>query len=448
MPSSMTKISSVTVGSGGSASISFTGIPQTYTDLFIKASVRSNAAIHSDLIEVAFNGASITGAARRSLYGTGSATGSETSTDLRIEYNSGANATASAFGSGEMYIPNYTSANYKSTSSEGVSETSAATAFIALTSGLWSNTAAITSIALSPNGTLFNEYSTFTLYGVTKYTETGTGSKATGGTVTTAGGYTYHTFFSSGMFTPTASITGAEVLVVAGGGGVSGSVDGGGGAGGLVYASSQSYSSGVGYSAIVGAGGAGGVPGVAKGSNGTNSVFAAGTVAIGGGSGNGSLGSNAGGSGGGQGAPGPGTVGAGTAGQGNSGGATGGAYGGGGGGAGAAGGTGGTGSRGGDGGVGLSTYSAWGAATGTGENVGGTYYYAGGGGGGAWNGVAANGIGGQGGLGGGGQAGGSNTTLSIPYGTNGMAFTGGGAGGDNGYVFSGGSGIVIIRYTT
>jgi hypothetical protein len=29
-----------------------------------------------------------------------------------------------------------------------------------------------------------------------------------------------------------------------------------------------------------------------------------------------------------------------------------------------------------------------------------------------------------------------------------MPNTGGGAGGDNGYVYSGGSGIVIIRYTT
>ena len=449
MPSSMTKISSVTVGAGGAATIEFTGIPSTYTDLVVKSSTRGDstgAAFTS--IRLLPNGSS-SNSATRWVRGNGAAASSDVdTTGIYSGESDTASATASTFANIEWYIPNYAGSTYKSFSIDSAHENNAATAYLHLVTGLWSITSAITSITLDLSAGSFVENSTATLYGVTKYAETGTGSKATGGTVTTSGGYTYHTFFSSGMFTPTASITGAEVLVVAGGGGVSGSVDGGGGAGGLVYASSQSYSSGVGYSAIVGAGGAGGVPGVAKGSNGTNSVFAAGTVAIGGGSGNGGLGSNSGGSGGGQGAPGSSSVGSGTAGQGNNGGATGGAYGGGGGGAGAAGGTGGTGSRGGDGGVGLSTYSAWGAATGTGENVGGTYYYAGGGGGAAWNGVAANGIGGQGGLGGGGQGGGSNTTLPIPYGTNGMAFTGGGAGGDNGYVFSGGSGIIIIRYTT
>ena len=37
----MTKIASNTVGSGGVASFTFSSIPQTYTDLFIKASLRT-----------------------------------------------------------------------------------------------------------------------------------------------------------------------------------------------------------------------------------------------------------------------------------------------------------------------------------------------------------------------------------------------------------------------
>jgi len=448
MASSMTKISSVTVGSGGSSSISFTSILQTFTDLHLVISTRASAA--SDSIGLRFNSDTGSNYTYRYLLGNGTtaSSGNGTTTSTLGGRQPESTFTANTFGSVSFYIPNYTGATYKSVSTDAVSENNATTAMAQLTASIWSNTAAITSITIIPGSGNFVEYSTATLYGVLKYAQTGTGSKAVGGTVTTSGGYTYHTFFSSGMFTPSAAITGAEVLVVAGGGGTSGSVDGGAGAGGLVYASSQSYSSGVGYSAIVGAGGAGGVPGSQRGSNGTNSSFASGTVAIGGGSGNGSLSSGSGGSGGGQGAPGPGTLGTGTSGQGNSGGATGAAYGGGGGGASAAGGTGGANSRGGDGGNGSSTYSAWGSATSTGQNSGGTYYYAGGGGGAAWNGVSANGIGGQGGLGGGGQGAGSNTTLPIPFARNGMPNTGGGAGGDNGYVYSGGSGIVIVRYTT
>ena len=448
MASSMTKISSVTVGSGGSANISFTSIPQTYTDLVVKLSGREGG---NNWCLITFNGDTGNNYYQRSIHGQATSASSNNYGPRANIYdfivNSSAD-TANTFCSTDICIPNYTSSNQKSLSLDSAYEGNSATLpLLGFIAGLWTGTSAITSITLA-TGNAWAEYTTATLYGVTKYAQTGTGSKATGGTVTTSGGYTYHTFFSSGMFTPTAAITGAEVLVVAGGGGTSGSVDGGAGAGGLVYASSQSYSSGIGYSAIVGAGGAGGVPGSQRGSNGTNSSFASGTVAIGGGSGNGALSSGSGGSGGGQGAPGPGTLGTGTSGQGNNGGATGGAYGGGGGGAGAAGGAGGVNTRGGIGGVGSSAYTAWGSATATGHNAGGTYYYAGGGGGAAWNGVSANGIGGQGGLGGGGQGGGSNTSLAIPYATNGMPNTGGGAGGDNGYVYSGGSGIVIVRYTT
>jgi hypothetical protein len=446
MASSMTKISSVTVGSSGTSSFDFTAIPQTYTDLVVKISTRSTyTSGTANTIQISLNGstASFTG---RSLEGDGSAVTSG-SAARSIGATPSATATASTFSNGELYFPNYTSSNYKSFSYEVVQEDNVSTAYTSLGAGLWSNTAAITSITISTNVNNWAQYTTATLYGVTKYAETGTGSKATGGTVTTSGGYTYHTFFSSGMFTPTATITGAEVLVVAGGGGTQGSVGAGAGAGGLVYASGQSFTSGVGYAAIVGAGGAGAGGSTVSACNGTNSVFSNGTVAIGGGAGNGLTSpSGSGGSGGGAGAPGA-TAGTGTAGQGNNGGATGSAYSGGGGGAGAAGGTGGANGRGGDGGVGVSTYSAWGAATATGENSAGTYYYAGGGGGSSWNGVSANNIGGQPGLGGGGQGGGGTPVTSGD--SNGKAYTGGGGGGDNGgYQWSGGSGIIIVRYTT
>jgi len=79
---------------------------------------------------------------------------------------------------------------------------------------------------------------------------------ATGGTITTAGGYRIHTFTSSGTFS--APYTGrAEVLVVGGGGGGA-PIGGGGGAGGYVYESAVSVIGGQNYTINRGGGGAGG----------------------------------------------------------------------------------------------------------------------------------------------------------------------------------------------
>jgi hypothetical protein len=275
MASTYRKIDSVIVGAGGAPTISFTSIPQTYTDLVIKISARDTT--DNLPVTVSFNGSAVDSG--RTIKGNGSGAFSGTETVFWINPSS---ATASTFGSAELYIPNYTGSTVKSISIDAVTENNAATAYQFLGAGLENGTSAITSITLTAT-TAFAQHSTATLYGVFKYAETGTGSKAIGGTVTTAGGYTYHTFFSSGMFTPTTNITGAEVLVVAGGGATGHAISGGGGAGGLVYASSQSYTSGVNYAAIVGAGGGNTVAFGGIGSNGTNSVFASGTVAIGGG---------------------------------------------------------------------------------------------------------------------------------------------------------------------
>jgi hypothetical protein len=425
MPSSMTKIETVTVGAGGQSSILFDNIPQTYTDLVIKTSSRTNRAATYDYYKMKFNG-STTGYSERSLYGTGTNAASENNNATSYAFNyimDGSTATANTFSNVEFYIPNYASANFKSYSTDAVQEDSQATAYQGLTSGLWSNTSAITSISIesATGSNNFVQYTTFTLYGITKYVETGTGSKATGGTVTTSGGYTYHTFYTSGMFTPTTSITGAEVLLVAGGGGANSHQGGGGGAGGVLGFGSQSFSTA--QSVIIGAGGIGGSD--FAGSNGGSG---------GGGASKNSVTPN---------------YGTGTSGQGNRGGSGtypsgSGWYSGGGGGAGAVGGDavddGGEVGYGGSGGIGTNSVTNIGSlttmlsATATGSNG----YIAGGGGGGVNGGIY-----GAGGLGGGGAG-------SASTGVAGVANTGSGAGGggNGGSGSNGGSGIVIVRYTT
>jgi len=104
--------------------------------------------------------------------GNGNAGSSSSGTSngaLTLRY-SGANATANTFGNDELYIPNYTGSTYKSISSDTVSESNGSApsdAIASLWAGLWNNTAAITSITLSPGaGGTFVQYSTFHLYGI------------------------------------------------------------------------------------------------------------------------------------------------------------------------------------------------------------------------------------------------------------------------------------------
>jgi hypothetical protein len=162
-------IATTTVGSGGASSIDFTSIPATYTDLLLVISTRQpgGAPSWSDL-RIRFN-SSTTSYTDKLLYGDGSSATSISESDTGIVIRSVNNgvATANTFGSASIYIPNYTSSNYKSVSIDQVTENNATQALAGLTAGLWSNTSAITSIGLTPNTAgNFSQYSTATLYGI------------------------------------------------------------------------------------------------------------------------------------------------------------------------------------------------------------------------------------------------------------------------------------------
>jgi hypothetical protein len=169
-----TLIASNTVGAGGVASVTFNSIPQTgYTDLVVKASARTAGSFVAAEFRLTFNGDTSNYSWRR-LQGNGSAASSDANTTYGGVYNQlillGSNnansSTANTFGNGEFYIPNYTSSNFKSISSDLVSENNATEAYATFVAGLWSNTAAITSLSLTSNGGNFVQYSTFTLYGI------------------------------------------------------------------------------------------------------------------------------------------------------------------------------------------------------------------------------------------------------------------------------------------
>ena len=160
-------ISSVTVGSGGAANITFTSIPSTYTDLCLKISLRSLYSSTGDNTNIGFNG-STASFSLKLLYGTGASAASYGASDnSNVTVIAGANATSNTFGNGEIYISNYAGSNYKSISADSVGENNGVAAQQYFYAGLWSNTSAITSIALtSGNSQDFVQYSTAYLYGI------------------------------------------------------------------------------------------------------------------------------------------------------------------------------------------------------------------------------------------------------------------------------------------
>jgi hypothetical protein len=454
----MVKIDTVTVtAAGGQTAIEFTNIPQTYTDLLVKFSLRSaRAGTWRDGMKISFNG-STSNFSYRMLEVTGGGTpGSYSASDGMVGNIPAATATASTFGSFELYVPNYTSSTNKSYSGDSTQPNNDGTnQTLNMVAGLWSNTAAITSLKITADNGNLVQYSTATLYGISRTTAQ---IKATGGMVYEDDSYVYHLFLSSGTFTPTQNLSCDYVVVAGGGGGAAG----GSGAGGFktsIGGSPLSLTANSSNTVTIGAGGTGATVsynGSSGRTAGSNSVFAS-ITATGGGpgggysgevSGGGTIAALGGGSGGGASySSGTSGYGLGTSGEGNNGGQDG--FDGtpysaaGGGGAGAVGQNNQSSSVAGNGGAG--TYNAITNAVKVGELSGGNYYLAGGGGGGIYGG-AGSGTAGTGGLGGGGA--GSNGATATTTGVNGTANTGGGCGGSsyNAAGRQGGSGVVIVRY--
>jgi hypothetical protein len=77
---------------------------------------------------------------------------------------------------------------------------------------------------------------------------------ATGGTITSGGGYIFHTFNANGTYTPLLSQTGVSSIAVGGGGGAGGSGSGGGGGGGVARGTNLSLLA-QNYSVVVGGSG-------------------------------------------------------------------------------------------------------------------------------------------------------------------------------------------------
>ena len=169
MATTYTLISS-NVLTGSAASVTFSSIPSTYTDLVLKCSVRLVAGSGStiqDLI-VKFNGTS-TNYSITHLTGDGSSAASgriSNTTRILLSNVVDGDATNNTFGNIEVYIPSYTASQNKPVGAFGASENNATLAGLSATAGLWRDTTAISSIELSNAVANFVSGSSFYLYGI------------------------------------------------------------------------------------------------------------------------------------------------------------------------------------------------------------------------------------------------------------------------------------------
>jgi len=154
------------------ASITFSAIPSTYTDLVLRWSSRADNASAANVNWIELNSDTSSNYSFTYIQGGGSAGVSSARGSSELALYGGrqdaANATSNTFGSAEMYIPNYTASVNKPVSMDSTTEDISTEAFRMATATLWRNAATITSIRIRPNagGQNFVSGSSFYLYGI------------------------------------------------------------------------------------------------------------------------------------------------------------------------------------------------------------------------------------------------------------------------------------------
>ena len=167
MPSTYTLISS-NVLTSSAASVTFSSIPATYTDLVLRVSVRSTASSTTDTGFLQLNSITSNYSGTR-LVGSGSSATSAQSlsaSSIRLFNLNGDTTTSNTFSSVEFYLPNYTASTNKPGSLISAQENNASTAYITATATLLSNTDAINAMTFSLNSGNIASGSSFYLYGI------------------------------------------------------------------------------------------------------------------------------------------------------------------------------------------------------------------------------------------------------------------------------------------
>lgn len=161
MPKTYTPIATTTL-STSSLSITFSSIPQTYTDLVLVTHTKYATTASHCLLQ--FNSDTSTNYSSVYMWGTGSAASAGQQSNTYGCFIG--RATTTEFGVGVTHIQNYRSSTALKTV---LSRGSVASTISIAYANLWRSTSAITSLSVVGNSSdLFLAGSTFTLYGILK----------------------------------------------------------------------------------------------------------------------------------------------------------------------------------------------------------------------------------------------------------------------------------------
>jgi hypothetical protein len=152
------------------ASVTFSNIPQNYKHLQLRILGRTDRAVSLAGLAMRFNGDTSTSYSDHNVNGDGAtaaSNGDVSATYLFLARYPGASATASIFGTGVIDILDYTNVNKYKTSRSLAGVDLNGSGQVYLQSGLWMNTAPITSILIyaDVSGSLVAN-SRFSLYGI------------------------------------------------------------------------------------------------------------------------------------------------------------------------------------------------------------------------------------------------------------------------------------------
>jgi hypothetical protein len=162
LPGSYESIATVTVGAGGSSTLTFSSIPATYSHLQIRV-LAQNGNTDKNL-GIRFNGDTATNYSRHLLYGTGAS--ALATADVTVAYVDAYISPTGGFGAAVVDILDYANTNkYKTTRALGGYDANGS-GWMTLTSGSWRSTVAINSITIYAFANSFAQYSTFALYGI------------------------------------------------------------------------------------------------------------------------------------------------------------------------------------------------------------------------------------------------------------------------------------------
>ena len=163
-------LATVTVPSGGVASVTFAGIPTGYRHLQVRWIDRY--ASTGSYTWLRFNGDSGNNYSGHVLYGNGSSAGANSgygasSSKIYLESGAQSTSTSNSFSSGIMDILDYANTSKYKTSRILAGGDYNGSGGMTLVSGLYMSTSAISSISFTiDDGTNFAQYSQFALYGI------------------------------------------------------------------------------------------------------------------------------------------------------------------------------------------------------------------------------------------------------------------------------------------